>query len=139
MKNMKSIVASLSLLALLIGSCRHSAENNSADLLSLETSAALEESCRRDSVTADSDYFMDVQNELGSCLGSSAEVKSWSGRMMSRMEMNWPRDFLDRGKSARECLQKLTYGAQSRYLEALLEACRAGDAARKRELITDCP
>jgi hypothetical protein len=124
----------LALLELLCA-CRHSSQGQLSELLSMETSAALEEACRRDSVTADTDYLLDIQNELGACLGSSDQVKSWSVRMMARMESNWPKDFQGRGDSARKCLHRLTLGAQSRYLETLMDACRGGDAARRRELL----
>jgi hypothetical protein len=119
----------------LLMSCRLTSGNLSSEILSLETSKALDESCQRDSVTASADELNAAINLLGTCLGSTASVKQWTHHLNERIEMNWPKDFLGRGEESKKCLVKLTRGVQMRYLESLAQACDNSTPPQKREIL----
>jgi len=116
-------------------SCRSLSPRSSSDLLTLETSSALEEACRRQSATADAEDWYEMENSLGQCTGALPIVQSWSRTVQQRIKENWPKDFMAKGPQAMNCLKQLTQGALVRYLGDLLQACEQGDASMKREIL----
>ncbi len=120
--------------SLLLLSCRSLSTANSSDLLTVQTSAALEESCRREISTADVEELKDAESSLGRCTGSMPAVQAWSKKTQERIKSNWPKDFIASGPGGISCLNRLTQGALVRYLSDLLQACEHGDSARKLEI-----
>lgn len=124
-------------LSLLMASCRSTSHSAASDILTLETSAALEESCRRETVTASLEDLVEAQQSLADCLGPATTldaVKTWTASIGKRIESNWPKDFLSRGSSANQCLFALTVGVQTRYMESLSAGCNKASPSIKREI-----
>lgn len=129
-------VLSILFFGVFAASCRVTSSQNPSDILTLETSAALDDACRRESVTATPEELNAAESGLSSCLGSGTTIRKWLEALSLRIESNWPTDFLEGGPDKRRCLEKLTIGAQTRYLESLTEACKNSNKTQKQELLT---
>jgi hypothetical protein len=114
--------------------CRTSADRNVSVVLTMETSAALEEACRYDGVTAEASDLSSEEQRLGQCLGSQSSAHAWSTKIFDRFRRNWPEDFAARGQPALSCLTRLTRGAVLRYLDDLSSECERGEN-RPREIL----
>ena len=125
-------------LLLVIGSaifgCKTSAHRNASQMLTMETSVALEEACRYDGVTAEASDLHAEEQRLGECLGSQSSARIWSTKIFDRFRRNWPEDFAARGQKALTCLTNLTRGAVLRYLDDLSRECERGEY-RPREIL----
>ncbi len=127
---------SILFLGALAVSCRVTSSPSPSDILTLETSTALDEACRGESVTATPEELSAAESALSSCLGSNSIVRKWVQSLNLRIKSNWPADFLEGGPEKRRCLEKLTIGAQTRYLESLTDACKSSNQTQKQELLT---
>lgn len=129
-------VLSILFLGVFAASCRVTSSQPPSHILTLETSTALDDACRRESVTATPEELNAAESDLSACLGSSSAIGKWVESLSLRIKSNWPADFLEGGPEKRRCLEKLTIGAQTRYLESLTEACKSSNEAQKQELLT---
>jgi hypothetical protein len=114
--------------------CKTLVHRNASQMLTMETSAALEEACRYDGVTAEDSDLRAEEQRLGVCLGSQLSARTWSTKIFDRFRRNWPKDFASRGQKALTCLTNLTRGAVLRYLDDLSRACERGEY-RPREIL----
>ena len=121
--------------AVTLQGCRTtSPKMNNADILSLETSDALRESCRFDYFGASRKEVTDAMDALADCVDDRVISIRWHQLIENRIEQNWPDDFAAGGSKNVACLESLTNGLIVRYSDAMTSFCRSSDstsAARK--------
>lgn len=131
---MARVICCSLMMSVVMVSCRSSSSGSSLDLLTVETSRALDEACRREIATAEIDELNDAEGSLGRCLGALSAVQMWSKQISERIQSNWPKDYLAKGPDSSQCLKRLTQGAVVRYLNDLAEACEQGAETRRKEI-----
>ena len=97
--------------AVTLQGCRTtSPKMNNADILSLETSDALRESCRFDYFGASRKEVTDAMDALADCVDDRVISIRWHQLIENRIEQNWPDDFAACGSKNVACLESLTNG-----------------------------
>lgn len=120
----------------IFGGCRTTKPAyDGASLWTIETSKALQNACKREDYTATAAEVADGTLDLNHCLDDETLVRRWMNAVQTRIENNWPADFLSGGNENKKCLESLTNGLMVRLAASMRNWCRKTGASAAREAL----
>jgi hypothetical protein len=120
----------------IFGGCRTTKPvYDQASLWTIETSKALDDACQRDEHTATSDDLGTDTDRLADCIEDEGLARRWVNAVQTRIENNWPLDYLAGPEDRKKCLQALTNGMMSRLASDMWDLCRKIGSTKAREAL----